>query len=65
MLKKNSIPMSLLSTPYICHHLEGIYNHNDPRQEYPGLMITLRAISGTGMAKQSNSEVTRRLTGTL
>ena len=43
----------------------GLYQSIGRRQGYPRLVICLRAISGTGMAKQSNSEVTRRLTGTL
>lgn len=63
-MKKKLNPMSLLSTPYICHHLESIYNHNDPRQEYPGLMITLRAISGTEVGGQSISESHGRLVDT-
>ena len=43
----------------------GLYQTMRRRQEYPSLVVCLRAISGTGMAKQSISEVTRRLTGTL
>jgi len=56
--------MSVLSESYICHRPEGIYNHNAPRQEYPGLMVSLRAISGTEVGGQSISESHGRLVDT-
>jgi hypothetical protein len=63
-MRKDSIPMSVLFTPYICRLIEGIYHHKDPRQAYPRLTISLRAISGTEVAGQSISESHGRLVDT-
>lgn len=64
VMRKDSIPMGVLSMPYICHLLECIYRHKDPRQAYPRLTISLRAISGTEVAGQSILESHGRLVDT-
>jgi len=46
-------------------HAKGLHQSIGWRQGYPRLVICLRTMLGTDMAKQSIPEVTRRLAGTL
>jgi hypothetical protein len=64
VMRRDGIPMSMSLTLYIRHLLEGIYHHKDPRQAYPRLMVSLRAISGTEVEGQSISESHGRLVDT-
>ena len=64
VMRRSPIAMSVSLTPYICHLRKGIYHHKDPRQAYPRLMVSLRAISGTEVEDQSISESHGRLVDT-
>jgi hypothetical protein len=64
VVRRDGILMSMSLTLYMRHLLEGIYHHTDPRQAYPRLMVSLRAISGTEVEGQSISESHGRLVDT-
>ena len=64
VMRRSPNAMSVSLTPYICHLRKGIYHHKDPRQAYPRLMVSLRAISGKEVEDQSISESHGRLVDT-